>query len=168
MTEFFVASEEDLEFIERISRETWPDTFKKFMPIKLIEHILNSNYNKSVIAQQMRNGHRFILVSYNKKKIGYFSFQLDYKGLPRMMIHKIYILPSFQGFGIGKQIFNYLRRVALEFGQTSFTLKVFHKNDKAISFYRNEGFNIVGNKKVLYDEKFDGFAVLDYVMIKDL
>lgn len=82
-----------------------------------------------------------------------------------MMIHKVYLLPSAQGLGLGKRTFDHLTDIALNNQQKALTLKVFHRNDSAIAFYLKKGFENVGTETT---DIGGGFEVLDYVMRKEI
>jgi ribosomal protein S18 acetylase RimI-like enzyme len=79
------------------------------------------------------------------------------------MIHKLYILPEFQGKGYGKKFIVHITQVACDSRNSSLCLKVFHKNTKAIAFYETIGFSVVGEVKTTLE---NGFEILDYVMFK--
>ena len=67
--------------------------------------------------------------------------------------------------GIGSASYHYIIGVARERGNTCIRLKVFYKNEKAIHFYKNMGFQL------LEEETTDiggGYAIIDYVMVKTI
>jgi diamine N-acetyltransferase len=76
-------------------------------------------------------------------------------------LHKLYLLPSYHGKGIGKALLQEVARRMREAGQQSLTLNVNKDNQKAIDFYRSQGFVEV------YKEVIDignGFVMDDVVM----
>lgn len=62
------------------------------------------------------------------------------------MIHKLYILPSFQGKGIGKVFLDYLTVLARQTAHDTLMLKIFVKNQNAIRFYQHLGFHSIGEE----------------------
>lgn len=165
MIEFTKALEKDTELIEDLARNTWPNTFGEVMSREQIDYMLDLIYNKSALIKQMNNKHNFVIIKYNNKAVGYTSYELNYKKQPQLMIHKVYLLPSSQGLGIGKSTFNYLTEIAKRNQQTTLTLKVFHKNENAIQFYLKKGFDKVGEETT---EIGNGYNILDFVMKKDI
>ena len=163
MIKYVIASRKDVKLIEEIARNTWPNTFGKVMQKEQIEYMLNLIYNKSALIQQMTNGHNFIIIKYNNLPIGYTSYELNYKKKNQLIIHKIYLLPSSQGLGIGKSTFEYLTQIAKENNQSTLTLKVFYKN--AIGFYEKKGFKSIGTETTDIGMN---YIILDRVMSKNI
>ena len=81
------------------------------------------------------------------------------------MIHKIYILPGAQGFGIGTKFLNLLSEIAVQKNISQLRLKVYFKNYKAIRFYENYGFKNVHSE---ITDIGNNYAILDNIMIKEL
>ncbi len=157
---------ESINKIQSIAHITWPDTFKGLLTDNQIEYMVEHMYsNSSLIEQMSKLGHQFIIAYDNEEAIGYASYELNYNDLPHLMIHKAYILPSYQGKGIGKKLFDFLSNVALNKNQKNLRLQVFHKNEKAIKFYLKNDFKNVGNADKDLGE---GYVFLDYIMLKDL
>ncbi len=60
---------------------------------------------------------------------------------PDDFIHMLYILPAFQGHGAGKALLAALP----DWPTRRYRLKCLVRNERAISFYRTLGFEIIGN-----------------------
>jgi len=58
-------------------------------------------------------------------------------------IHRLGVDPSFQGKGIGSMLLNTINIQALNKSIQSISLKVAKENDKAIKFYKLNGFKII-------------------------
>jgi len=159
------ASEKEVKIIETIARKTWPNTFGEVMPKEQIDYMLDLIYNEKALLEQITKGHNFILINYYNQPVGYTSYELNYRNKPQLMIHKIYLLPSSQGLGIGEKTFNHFTQIAVEHQQKVLTLKVFHKNDKAIGFYGKKGFKKVD---VETTDIGNGYFILDNVLEKEL
>jgi ribosomal protein S18 acetylase RimI-like enzyme len=74
-------------------------------------------------------------------------------------LHKLYLLPSSQGKGVGKALLLEVVKRAREAGQKSLVLNVNKQNKKAIDFYRVLGFvtirqevNDIGSGYVMDDD----------------
>ena len=165
MIEYKVATYNDLTTIETIARKTWPDTFGEVMPKVQIDYMLDLIYNENALKEQLANGHVFLIVNYNDLPVGYTSYELNYKDKPHLMIHKVYLLPSSQGLGLGKKTFDHLTRIALDNNQEALTLKVFYKNDKATGFYMSKGFKKIGVEET---DIGNGYVILDDVLVKQI
>jgi ribosomal protein S18 acetylase RimI-like enzyme len=74
-------------------------------------------------------------------------------------LHKLYLLPSSQGKGVGKSLLLEVTKRAREAGQKSLVLNVNKYNEKAINFYIAMGFvtirqevNDIGQGYVMDDD----------------
>src|SRR5215216_2952405 len=137
MIELKLATPENWQIIQTIAYRTWPHTFGSVMPKEQIDYMLGLIYNEESLKEQMTNkNHQFLLALNNDDRVGFTSYELDYRKTPQLMIHKIYLLPESQGLGTGTKILDYLSGVAKNHKQKTLRLKVFYKNDKAEIFYR--------------------------------
>ena len=160
------ATEKDLKTIEEIARITWPQTFGEIMPAEQIVYMLDLMYTQTALLDQINlQKHQFVLLLYKGEAMGYTSYEINYRGIPQLMVHKIYVLPKAQGLGIGKKAFEYLHHMTQENEQDKITLKVFYKNEAAIGFYEKEGFSVVGKETTAIGK---GYRILDYIMEKQL
>ncbi|MEO8172498.1 MAG: GNAT family N-acetyltransferase [Sediminibacterium sp.] len=106
-----------------------------------IEYMLSRIYSEESLKDQMlKRKHQFLLASQHSKAVGFASYEPSYRKSRAIMLHKIYLLPQSQGIGIGKMIFARLENIASVHANDSISLKVFHKNEKAISVYLKNGF----------------------------
>jgi ribosomal protein S18 acetylase RimI-like enzyme len=166
MTAFRNAGIPDIPAIQKIAYETWPHTFGAVLPRKQISYMLNLIYNEDSLKKQMiEKGHRFILAEKEDQPAGFTSYELNYNNEPQLMIHKIYLLPSTQGTGIGTKLLNNLADNALQNNNTRLRLKVYFENRKAIGFYEKYGFQKVGTEST---DIGNDYIILDNVMVKEL
>lgn len=165
MISFIKIKTNDLATIESLARKTWPDTFGLVMSKEQIEYMLDLNYSASSLERQMALHQHFVIIKYNDEAVGYTSYELNYQAEPQLMIHKVYLLPSAQGLGLGRQTFDYLTDLAVQHEQQALTLKVFHKNERAISFYLKKGFENIGSEST---DIGGGFVIHDFIMRKEL
>lgn len=165
MIEFRNAVIEDLYKIRQIAYTTWPDTFGTMLPAGLLDFMLNLIYSDESLNQQVKQGHQFILSEQNGNAVGFCSYEINYDSNSQLMIHKLYLLPSVQGLGIGTQLLNHLTEIARLNKNTMLRLKVFYLNLKAIKFYVKYGFRKAGTEVTQFNNK---YAILDFVLVKEL
>jgi diamine N-acetyltransferase len=152
--------------IQNIARKTWPNTFGEVMSREQIEYMLDLMYSEdSLLTQMQKKNHVFLLAVVNNEALGFLSYEVDYNSKSQTMVHKIYVLPTAQGLGIGKSLINYVATIAKENGNNQIRLKVFSKNEKAIMFYERFGFYKEGSE---ISDIGNNYRVLDFVMLKDL
>jgi ribosomal protein S18 acetylase RimI-like enzyme len=109
--------------------------------------------------------HKFIIARHAAKPFGFASIEPNFRETKQVMIHKLYLLPAFQGKGYGKKFIDYITKLAVDSGSDSLCLKVFHKNTPGIAFYERIGFLISAEEKTLFE---NGYEILDYVMSKKI
>lgn len=87
---------------------------------------------------------RIWLIHYDSKVIGYvvltLGYSLEYGGRDAF-IDELYIHPSYQKQGIGKQTIQFLEEVCISLDVRALHLEVERDNISAQSFYRRVGFN---------------------------
>ncbi|WPR75641.1 GNAT family N-acetyltransferase [Algoriphagus sp. NG3] len=153
------ASKEELIHVQSIAKKTWPDTFGEILSPKQIEYMLSWMYSLETLEQQASDGYLFFLAEENGEKLGFTGIEVN-QVLGKTKIHKIYILPTAQGKGIGKLLIKKVKEIALENNQASLLLNVNKYNQGAIDFYEYLGF--VQIKEEIIDIG-NGYVMDDYV-----
>lgn len=150
--------------IQDIARNTWPHTFGAILSPQQIDYMLNWMYSLSSIEEQVKKGHNFLLATDGKEYYGYASYEVNYKGTAKVKVHKIYILPSVQGKGVGRLLMDAIAETAKQHDGTHLALNV-NRENPAIKFYERYGFEIVGSEDI---DIGNGYLMEDYVMEKKL
>ena len=162
--EIFQISNSDIFRIKTIAELTWPDTFKDILSNEQIRYMLDWMYSIEVLASQIDNGHQFYVLTENEKDLGFVGIELNYPNQGNTKIHKIYVLPEFQGKGIGGKLIEKVVQYSKLNKINSLTLNV-NRFNKAIDFYLKKGFKITMEENIDID---NGFLMEDYVMEKIL
>jgi len=166
MLEFKKAGIADLLKIQKIAYETWPSTFGQVIPKEQINYMLQLIYNEESLNKQiLEKGNNFILAEKGNQSLGFTSYEINYNSKPQLMIHKLYLLPSSQGLGIGTKFLNLLSDIAQHNNNKRLRLKVYFENSKAISFYEKYGFKNIGTETT---EIGNNYSILDNLMVKEL
>lgn len=146
--------------IRSLADRIWPHTFRDILSEKQIAYMMDMMYSVSSLEQQMDDGHHYLLLRENDEYLGYLSYELNYKNSNLTKIHKIYILPSLQGKGLGRFFINAVKEIAMQNNNAGLSLNV-NRYNKAIEFYTRVGFEIVGSEDI---DIGDGFLMEDYIM----
>lgn len=166
MVVFRKAEEGDWPVIRQIAYETWPDTFRHIISADQLDYMLGLIYSEESIRNQIsEKGHHFILAKLGDDPIGFVSYENQYNSEPQLMIHKFYLLPVFQGLGVGTKALDLLSKIGIKSNDCQLRLKVYHKNDKAIGFYEKYGFRNIGTETT---DIGNNYSILDNVMVKPL
>lgn len=159
MVHLRLLAKEELILIQRIAHQTWPSTFAGILSSEQISYMLNWMYALPMLESQVEQGHEFLVAEEEGKAIGFAGFELNHLASRMSKLHKLYLLPSSQGKGVGKALLLEVAKRARVSGQKSLVLNVNKYNKKAIDFYRALGFvtirqevNDIGQGYVMDDD----------------
>ncbi len=162
------ANKEDFHTIREIAEKTWPITFKDILSPNQITYMLNMMYSyNSLLEQTEKKGHKFILVSllcHQELSVGYCSFEHNYLESGRTKIHKLYVLPEYQGSGYGSLLIDAVANISYSAGDSKIVLNV-NRENKAVEFYHRKGFITIANEDISIG---NGFFMNDFVMEADI
>ena len=130
---------EDFSIVKNILLETWKNTYtfipeedilthfeKHYSEDRLIE-ILNDPFSKGIIAEV------------NSVPVGWLKLFEDHIN-KKFFVSSLYVLPEYQGFGLGKKLLNEAYRIAKEKHFPKVWLGVMKQNVKSLEWYKNLGF----------------------------
>ncbi len=156
------ASEQDFPLIQNLAEEIWWPTYRAIIAEEQINFMLEHLYSEAALKKQVDEGMQFILATNGAMALGFAGYSLE-NNLGIMRIHKLYILPSEQGKGTGRQLIQYLSDHAEELRLSALELNV-HRENPALGFYKKLGFEI----SRVVNIPFFQFTLNDYVMRKEL
>lgn len=159
------ASKDHFFIIQSLADRIWPPTFANILTSDQIRYMMDMMYSTSALKEQIETlGHHYLLAEENGEYLGYVSYEFDYKDADITKIHKIYVLPSLQGKGVGRFFIDAVVRTAKEYGNAELSLNV-NRFNKAIDFYKRLGFEVIKSEDI---DIGNGFLMEDYVMNKKL
>lgn len=157
---------EDISLIQQLAAVVWPHTFAQLLSPEQIAYMMDMMYSTTALQQQMtEQNHHYLLAHEGGQYLGYVSYEHNYKGAELTKLHKIYVLPTAQGKGVGCLFIDYISELACGHGVGELSLNVNKYNDKAIGFYKRMGFSVVNKEEI---DIGCGFIMDDYVMNKKL
>ncbi|MCX2582797.1 MULTISPECIES: GNAT family N-acetyltransferase [unclassified Pedobacter] len=154
------AKEQDIEIIRDIAAATWPSTYLEIIGQHQIDYMLEKMYSKGELLKQLMEGHIFLIAEDNETQYGFAGYSIIDLEEKIYKLHKLYVLPSAHGKGVGKLLINEIFNQAKEAGASALQLNV-NKYNKAKDFYLKGGFTIKESVKIDIGE---GFLMDDYVM----
>lgn len=159
------AAIEDFKTIREIAYKSWPSTYGSILSKEQIDYMLDLFYSEETLLENLNEkGHRFLLVNEGEVCLGFASYEHNYLNQKCTRLHKIYLLPEAQGKGAGKLLIDAVENLAKENQSTTISLNV-NKFNKAISFYKKIGFEVVSEEEILLEH---GYKMEDYKMEKKL
>lgn len=158
------AREKDIEVIRTIANSTWYDTYSSIISLDQIEYMLAEMYSAATLLSQFQEGYTFLIAEENDTNVGFAGFSLTDPEKRIYKLHKLYVLPTAHGKGVGKLLMNEVVNIAKAGGGVSLELNV-NRNNKAAAFYEKAGFKI---KETVDISIGNGFFMNDYVMEKPI
>jgi GNAT superfamily N-acetyltransferase len=155
---------DEMQYVRHIAYQTWPSTFKEILTPEQIQYMLEWMYNLDTLKQQYYRGQHFYAVKENDTYIGFTAIELNYPEKETVKVHKLYVLPEYQGKGIGRALVNHAHELALGAKMKTILLNV-NRFNPAVAFYQKYGF------RTLKEEVIDignGFIMDDFVMVFEL
>ena len=161
---------EDVDILRELSVKTYYDTFASMCAASDMAAYLSEAYDRDKLLRELCDAHEHFFFLYADGKLaGYLKLneapsQSDINDDASLEIERIYVSAAFQGKGLGKFLMEQAVHRAAELGKQYVWLGVWERNEKALRFYRNNGFYAVGTHSfVMGDDK-----QTDHIMRKDL
>ena len=127
-------------------------------------------YDRDKLLGELRDGHeQFFFLYADGKLAGYLKLneapsQSDVNDGASLEIERIYVSAAFQGKGLGSFLMEQAVCMAKERGKQYVWLGVWERNEKALRFYRSNGFYAIGKHSFIMGDD----RQTDYIMRKDL
>ena len=151
--------------INKLAHSIWPDAYKNILPADQVNYMLELIYSPSSLKKQIKDlQHKFIIVYYDKTPVGFASYSLKVNSNTIYKLHKIYILQTQQGKGLGKFVIDKIITDIKPIRTKYLQLNV-NRNNTALNFYKKNGFKIIAEEDIDID---NGFFMNDYVMQKKI
>jgi ribosomal protein S18 acetylase RimI-like enzyme len=141
---FFVrtAGEGDLEAVRTLLVETWHATYDPIYGPERVTEITDSWHSIDALRRRLDRPNSEFLVADDGERIAGMAFAAVDKDGKTVMLHQLYVLPAYQGHGIGGAL---LDEVLGDFPDAeAVRLEVEEQNSRAIAFYRTYGFEQTG------------------------
>ena len=150
--EIRLAKKEDAQFIALLGRITFTETFGHFFRDQkdLIDY-----YNLTFSVQKIEDGIKkpnniFWIAFVNRFPVGYAKLKLYsnsefIESKDVCQLQKIYVLKDFLSMKIGFELQDLLLKKAKELNFNKVWLSVLNSNERAINFYKKNGFEKIGN-----------------------
>ncbi|MCC9621895.1 GNAT family N-acetyltransferase [Thalassospira sp. MA62] len=140
----------DVEALRHISIQTFTETFARHNT----EEHLNAYLEKAYATEQLKRelahpDSHFYFAHVDGELAGYLKVnvrdaQSEPMGADTIEIERIYVFEAFQGHGVGKALFIKATELAKELHKRKMWLGVWERNERAIRFYRRNGFEQTG------------------------
>ena len=157
------ATAADIATILALAEATWEPTYRFIISREQIEYMYRVIYTPASLQRQIsEQGHRFLLAYTAGQATGYASFSAQPEaGL--FKLHKIYVLPSHQGRGLGRQLIGAVEEAVRAAAGHTLDLNV-NRHNPALAFYEHLGFQRHHEEDIAIGP----YWMNDYVLRKDI
>jgi GNAT superfamily N-acetyltransferase len=150
----------DIPAIIEIQQQTWEPTYREILSPEQIEYMFNKIYSPEALQDAIWNGkQQFLLLMAGEVSTGFASVAEEEPGC--FKLHKIYVLPAYQGTGAGRFLLNEVENYVRSVGGEKIRLNV-NRFNKAKSFYEKMNFKVVHEE----DIPIGPYWMNDYVLEK--
>ena len=146
----------DIDELRTLSIQTYYETFASLNTSENMEEYLRCAFDREKLRKELadKNSMFFFLLS-DEKPAGYLKVneapsQTDVNDPASLEIERIYVSGGFQGEGLGRYLMEQAIRMAVERKKKYVWLGVWEKNEKAIRFYKRNGFYQIGTHRLLW------------------
>lgn len=155
-----IAQKSQLFIIKELAYTIWPVAYGEILSKEQLDYMLDLIYNIESLEKQVDKNHVFLLVEDDNQFIGFASYELNFENSNKTKIQKLYVLPEIQGKGIGKNLINYIKQIAIDNKNSGLILNV-NRFNKAKEFYLKYGFEITKEIKI---DIGNNYIMDDYIM----
>jgi ribosomal protein S18 acetylase RimI-like enzyme len=152
------AHPDDAEAIARVRIDTWRSTYTGILPQDYLDTL---SYERTVftwrgiLTADGRQGETFVAEHTDGQVVGFAIGGAERGDLPqyRGELYAIYILPGFQGLGLGKRLMGAAARELLGQGLESMVVWSLERNAPARRFYERMGGRLAGHKQIRFNNQ---------------
>ena len=161
---------EDIDKLRALSMQTFYETFAALNTPENMDAYLNRAFDREKLRKELADrDSRFFFLYFNEKLAGYLKIneapaQTDQNDPASLEIERIYVSGGFQGKGLGRYLMEQAIQIAVARKKKYIWLGVWEKNERAIRFYKRNGFYKTGTHSFVVGED----VQTDHLMQKDL
>ncbi|MBE6189785.1 MAG: GNAT family N-acetyltransferase [Rikenellaceae bacterium] len=154
------ATENDIPLIRALAEVVFPATYEKLLPQGQVPFMMEWMYSEESLQRQMAEGHTYYIAYADGQPCGYLS--VERQGERLFHLQKIYVLPDYQGQGVGEQLFRQAVTHVQQEGKLPATIELnVNRENRAVGFYLKMGMHRARTVDVAIG---DGFYMNDYIM----
>lgn len=161
---------DDFDTLRELSIRTYYETFAHLNTPEDMAAYLEDAFNVDKLSKELNDSNSSFFFLYTDNRLaGYLKMneapsQTDINDAASLQIERIYVTSEFQGAGLGRYLMEQAIAIAIERNKAYVWLGVWEKNEKAIRFYKKNGFYKIGTHIFVMGED----VQTDYVMRKDI
>ena len=151
----------DVEVLAKIAKQTFRETFAHDNTEEQLQEYFEETYNLRVLSTELEDPDSETYFIMHEEEIAGFlkvnwgNAQTERELENAFEIQRLYVLQTYQGFGLGKQLFEFALEHAEKNGFSWAWLGVWEHNTKAQVFYYRYGFEKFSQHRFMVGQKVD-------------
>ncbi len=132
----------DFTVVRKILLQTWLETYS-FIPEEDIHFHFEKFYNEAKLNILYTDPHTQCFISeLDEAPVGWMKL-FNNVSQKRFYVSSLYVLPKFQGYGLGKRLMSKAEEIASSKHYDRIWLGVMKENKKALNWYEKQGFDFI-------------------------
>ena len=151
----------DVEVLAKIAKQTFRETFAHDNTEEQLQEYFEEAYNLRVLLTELEDlDSETYFIMHEEEIAGFLKVNWGNAQTERELenafeIQRLYVLQTYQGFGLGKQLFEFALEHAEKNGFSWAWLGVWEHNTKAQAFYNRYGFEKFSQHRFMVGQKVD-------------
>lgn len=151
----------DVEVLAKIAKQTFRETFAHDNTEEQLQEYFEEAYNLRVLSTELEDpDSETYFIMHEEEIAGFLKVNWENAQTERELenafeIQRLYVLQTYQGFGLGKQLFEFALEHAEKNGFSWAWLGVWEHNTKAQVFYYRYGFEKFSQHRFMVGQKVD-------------
>ena len=134
---------EDLPAVQHVLLTTWLDAYVSFIPEDDLRTYFDQHYSLHALQAMLHEaGFSGFLVEVDGTTAAVIRNRFDFRE-QRFYVSSLYVLPEYQGLGLGKELMRVAEERALSYQVKEIWLGVMSENRPALDWYKGMGFRFV-------------------------
>ena len=154
----------DIPQLRELAERIWRESYAAMLTPEQIDYMLARMYAPETIAHELTEGVIWEVASLKEEAIGFHSCTHE-PAEGRLKLNKLYVLPEWQGNGLGQALLARVQELADSLGASEVWLQVNKRNPRAIAAYERAGYSIA--RPAVFDIG-GGFVMDDFVMTRPI
>jgi ribosomal protein S18 acetylase RimI-like enzyme len=160
---FRPATVADIPLVRDLAERIWRASYSAMLAPEQIDYMLAWMYSPRKLADDVAAGTKWEIALIQEVPVGYFAVSASEGG--HAVLHKIYLLPEYQGRGLGQTMLERVFALAAMHEAAEITLRVNRLNARALRAYERAGFRRVDS---IVSDIGGGFVMDDYILVRAL
>jgi GNAT superfamily N-acetyltransferase len=155
---------DEIPALRALAERIWRVSYAVMLTPAQIDYMLAWMYAPETIAREMAEGVIWESAWLGAELVGFHSCAPE-RASRRLKLNKLYLLPEYQGRGLGQQLLARVHQLAAQAGVRQVWLQVNKQNARAIGAYRRAGYAV--ERSAVFDIG-GGFVMDDFIMTRDV